>query len=212
MQTATNIRFVYFDLGNVLVAFDPQLACANVARCLGVTIEQAENAIYRSGLQTRFEHGEISADQYVAFLRQQIDSADASPPTSDVLDAVSEMFWPIESMPPLLQQVRAKRLPVGVLSNTCSAHWDWIIRQSYPVLEGEFAVTILSYEVGSMKPDAAIYRAAELAANVPAGQILLLDDKRENVQAARSRGWQAEQCTGGASVGTALRKHGVIAD
>ncbi len=212
---SNRIEFVYFDLGNVLVRFDPDLACANVARRFGVTVEAAEKAIHGSGLQSRFERGEITGTQYAEFVLQHLDRVSAGlsrPSTAQLLDAVSEMFFPIESMRDTLSEVRRGGARVGVLSNTCSAHWEWILRQSYAVLEGEFAATILSYEVASMKPDALIYQAAETAANLPGARILFLDDKRENVDAARRRGWQAEQCFGGEQAESALQLHGVIGD
>ena len=204
------IQFVYFDLGNVLVAFDPHFACANIASLFEVDAVAAEDVIYTSGLQTRFEHGQVSGEEYADFIRSRLDRNGRRIPTGEVLDAVSAMFQPIVSMGDLMRRVRASGIPIGVLSNTCIAHWQWILRQSYPMLEIEFEATILSYEVGSMKPDAAIYRAAEQAADVAPHQILFLDDKAENVEAARARGWKSEQCYGGVPAQAALRKHGVI--
>jgi HAD superfamily hydrolase (TIGR01509 family) len=75
---------------------------------------------------------------------------------------------------------------------------------------GPWDAVVLSFQVNSMKPDDQIYRAAELVASVPADRILFLDDKAENVQAAKMRGWQAEQCLGGEQAAQALAKHDVL--
>ena len=101
------------------------------------------------------------------------------------------MFDPIESMAPLVSQTRAKAGQIGVLSNTCRAHWQWVRRQGWEVSQLEFDCEILSFEVGSMKPDPLIYEAAQQAADVPPECILFLDDRAENINAARSHGWQA---------------------
>ena len=47
------IEFVYFDLGNMLVAFDPEISCRNVADLVGVSIDDARRVIYESGLQPK---------------------------------------------------------------------------------------------------------------------------------------------------------------
>ena len=63
-------------------------------------------------------------------------------------------------------------------------------------MQEAYRETILSFEVGSMKPKKRIYRVAERYAEVPRERILFLDDKLENVEAAKQRGWQAVHCIG----------------
>ena len=205
-----DVAFVYFDLGNVLLSFDPAIACRNLAERFSMTVSQARSAVYESGLQDRFEHGQVSGEQFAESVRQQLGQSASAMPTAAILDAISDMFTPIESMRTVLNGVRDRGLPVGLLSNTCKAHWDWIQRQRYTVMDFEFDVTILSYEIGAMKPDAAIYDAAERAAGVPAERILFLDDREENVAAASRRGWQAAQAVGGEPSEVVLRAHRLI--
>lgn len=57
------------------------------------------------------------------------------------------------------------------------------------LLDGFF----FSCEVGAAKPDEAFFAAVVEALDVPAGQILFIDDLAANVDAARVRGLQAEQ-------------------
>ena len=205
-----DIEFVYFDLGNVLLAFDPELACRNIARIAGVTEARARDAVYHSGLQDRFEHGEVDGNQYAEAVRDQLGKSKAEVDSSAILDAVSDMFTPIESMGAVMREVRRNGYRVGLLSNTCHAHWDWIQRQQYAVMDFDFEVTILSFEVGSMKPDEAIYVAAEQAAGVQGTQILFLDDKEENVAAASARRWKAARCLGGEQAVRALQEFRIL--
>lgn len=204
------IEFVYFDLGNVLVSFDPAIACRNVADRFGVTSEQAEAAVYRSGLEERFERGEVTPDQFSTEIRRQLGRDETAMPTDQLLDAVSDMFTPIDSMRGIVDSVRAKGYRIGLLSNTCHAHWDWIERQPYFVNEICFDVMILSFQLRTAKPDAEIYRCAEQQAELPGERLLFLDDRPENVAAAQERGWKAVQCLGGHSAASALRELGVI--
>ena len=211
------IEFVYFDLGNVLWTFEESLACNNVADLLGRPSQAVRAAIYDTDLQTKFEHGKISAGGFVKTLKAEL-GVDTSIADPMILDASSNMFEPIESMVPVLRSVRDSGTKLGLLSNTCHSHWDWLQRQSHDLMTGRFDAIVLSFEVNSMKPDDQIYRAAELACGVDAPKILFLDDRAENVQAALRRGWQAVQCTGKATVDgkegelaiDALRRYQVI--
>ena len=191
------IEFVYFDLGNILVSFDPARACQNVAGLFQITNQKAQELVYDSGLETKLELGELTGDQFFKLLCESLDRNEREYQKQDVLDAISDMFTPIDSMVQVIQRTREHVDRIGVLSNTCAAHWSWIRRQPWPIAQVDYDVKILSYEVGAMKPDPRIYEAAEQSARTPAGNILFIDDKQENIDAARKRGWQAEQCLGG---------------
>lgn len=207
-QENVRIKFVYFDLGNVLLSFDADLACRNLAELLSVSVDEAKRVVYESGLQNRFESGEVSGEQFAREVCRLL----ARKPVPDVAvhHAVSDMFDPIPSMRDVLDRVRQAGRGVGLLSNTCQAHWDWIVRQNYSVTTFDFDATILSFEVGSMKPSSLIYEVAERAAAVAAEQILFLDDREENVQGAHLRGWQAAQCFGGEQSVQMLNRAGVL--
>jgi HAD superfamily hydrolase (TIGR01509 family) len=200
------IEFVYFDLGNVLVSFDPAIACRNLAQRIDVPIEKAREAIYDSGLQTRYESGALTSRNYAECARELLGLDEQRLPTDDLLDAISDMFTPINSMVETVEMARQRAGRIGVLSNTCVAHWRWVRRQPWSVSLIDYDVRILSYEVMAMKPDPKIYEAAELAARVRPERILFIDDKLENVVAARQRGWNAEQCFGGEAARSVIKQ------
>ncbi|MCM2371013.1 HAD family hydrolase [Aporhodopirellula aestuarii] len=219
------IRFVYFDLGNVLVAFDRQLACQNVANLFAGDVEHVDEFLHIHGLQNELECGRISEQEFAATVRAKMLAAASDENLSAtiaqiadqaILTAISDMFSPIESMRELLRSIRQSGIPVGILSNTCNAHWSWVHSQSYPVLEGPFDVCVVSHEVGAMKPDRLIYETATRRvsefANVVPEEILFLDDKEENVLAARDHGWRAEVCFGGEEAEQVLLDYGVLAN
>lgn len=191
------IEFVYFDLGNVLVSFDPNIACNNLVERFDVGTDQAWQAIYQSGAQSQFEHGQLSGEEYAEQIRRVIGTDAEQMPTAGLLNAVSDMFAPIDVMADVLNRVRANGFGVGLLSNTCQAHWDWIRGQPYLMNQFSFDATILSFEQGAMKPQVAIYEAAEKKSDVPSQRLLFLDDKQENVDAAIARYWCADRCFGG---------------
>lgn len=179
-------RFVYFDLGNVLVTFDHRIAGENLARISGRSIQLVMNELFSKDLQTRYETGLVSDSDYVAEVNAYLD---CDLPVDLVLDAISDMFQPNWLIIEALDMVVQASVPFGILSNTCNAHWQWLQQKSWPMLGYSFAATILSYEVQSMKPDAKIYAACEQACGLESTQIFFTDDRAENIDAAQSRGW-----------------------
>jgi putative hydrolase of the HAD superfamily len=215
----TPIRFVYFDLGNVLVAFDRNIACRNVAKLFAGDPAWVDEILHTGGLQNDLESGRVSEAEFADRLRVRMATyagkeALLSPSDADLLHAISDMFTPIDSMRSVLQNVRSQGIRIGILSNTCNAHWSWVQSQAYGVLEGPFDICVVSHEVRCMKPDRFIYETAtEHAARISNAlpeQILFLDDREENVLAAREHGWQAEVCLGGAAAEQVLINYNVL--
>ena len=206
------IRFVYFDLGNVLIAFDRERTNAAVGRLFNVEPAVADAAVHGSGRLDAMESGELTGERFADQIRDELGGHGID--TQTLLDAVCDMFTPVAAMDGVVAEVRQCVGAVGILSNTCAAHWDWIGRMAYPVMDTSFDVTVTSYQVGCMKPGEAIYQAAEDAAleynHAAAGELLFLDDRPENVEAAVARGWNAECCLGGPDAIAALRRHAVL--
>ncbi len=205
-----SVRFVYFDLGNVLATFDVQRACRNLQRRWAVDPEQVFAKIWTSGLQDRFEHGELSAEQFAEAARAALGLDQQHAPTAELLDLLSDMFDPIHEMVEIVDAVRNAGTALGILSNTCQAHWQWLLRQRYAAIHGPFHSVILSYEHGAMKPHQSLYRIAEDRTGVVPEAILFFDDRLENVAAAINSGWQAHRFTDAKTAREVLRWKGVL--
>jgi len=106
-----------------------------------------------------------------------------------MLHAAADMFIPNPHILPVLERIRDMGIPMGLLSNTCEAHWNWICELDFPQLRGWFAPIILSYEVRSMKPDAHIYSEAQRRSGHDAPGIFSPTDRAENVEAGKKAGW-----------------------
>ena len=205
----SDIEFVFFDLGNILFSFDPNRACGNVASKLSLEASDVYAAVYGSGLQADFESGHIRQGVFLQKLRGSLEIAEEQLSDTDLLDALSDMFEPIDTMLEVLGKLRMQGVPIGVLSNTCRSHWSWISRMSAGSYLKQLDAYVLSFEVGAIKPDSAIYDAAEQAAEVAVESILFLDDRQENIDAASARGWRAHCCVGGVDAKLILAGYGL---
>lgn len=179
-------RFVYFDLGNVLVTFEHETAVQQLAAVAHKPADLVRSVVFESGLQDRYETGLLSSSEYVERINASLETQLAP---EQVLEAVSAIFSPNHSIIAALEKLYDADVPMGVLSNTCEAHWKWILDQGWPMPGTWFQVEVLSYQVQSMKPETLIYQVCEEKAPCEPGNIFFTDDRQENIAAAKARGW-----------------------
>ena len=63
------------------------------------------------------------------------------------------------------------------------------IRERFPFYS-QFDNYVLSYEEGGMKPDEPIYEVVEQRTGKSGAAILYIDDRLENIETGKGRGWQ----------------------
>jgi FMN phosphatase YigB (HAD superfamily) len=115
-------RFLYFDLGNVLLNFDHRLACRQMAEVSGVDPERVWQFVFETDLELRYEAGEITTDQfYETFCRE----TGTRPDRAALIDAAAAIFELNLSIVPLVTQLAAAGHRMGVLSNTNEIHWEY---------------------------------------------------------------------------------------
>lgn len=198
--------FIYFDLGNVLFAFDRDRAFRQMAAVCDADPEVVRRCVMDEGLQHDLEHGLIDwAGFHDAFSRRT-----GTTSAADALAlAASDMFTLRHDMLPVIAALTRAGVPMGILSNTCGPHWDHLVAGRYAILPGRFAPIVLSHEVRSLKPAAPIYAEAVRRAGVPAAAIFFCDDRPENVAGAVAAGWDAVLFTTAAGLVDDLARRGV---
>lgn len=199
-------RFLYFDLGNVLLHFDHHLACRQMAEVAGVPAEMVWDVVFAGDLELRYEAGEIGDREfYEIFCRR----TETRPDYDALLLAGSQIFTPNVSIFPVVAGLVSAGCRLGILSNTCPGHWSYCAGGQYALLEWGFEVFALSYELGACKPSPKIYQgAAELAGESP-GDIFFVDDVAGHVAGARQAGFDAVQYTTTSKLVDDLRRRGV---
>jgi putative hydrolase of the HAD superfamily len=182
-------KFFYFDLGNVLLFFDHDLAFRRMAKSADVSSKQMRQAVMDTELQIHYETGHISGVEFIDRIGEHLGR---TLDHSSMLQAAADMFIANTHILPVLERVRSMKIPMGLLSNTCEAHWNWILEMRYPQVIDWFSPVILSYEAKSMKPDHGIYQIAEQQSGYSPNELFFTDDREDNIAAACARGWQAE--------------------
>ena len=182
----TERRWVIFDLGKVLLDFDFAIAAKELARYSPQEEEQILESINQSPLLHTFERGDWSEAQFFEKLSVEC-RLEAS--LEELKKGFAEIFTPVPSMVGFMESLKERGIPVMVFSNTNVTAVDYI-RAAFPFFE-RFDAYCLSYEHGCMKPDTTLYDVAQLMTRCRPGNPLFLDDRAENVHAARQMGWHA---------------------
>ena len=185
-----DIEFVYFDLGNVLLFFDHQRACRQMAEISGAAHDRILSRVFQGELQIAYETGDVDCERFEEMFREACEpSSEYS--LAELKRAASDIFVPNEAGFTAAQKVADAGVRRGILSNTCPAHWEFVMEQEYGPRLAEFEIHALSYQLRSMKPAEPIYRRAAELARTPPERILFLDDRPENVEAAQRVGYRA---------------------
>lgn len=201
----SSTKFIYFDLGNVILTFDHSIAFRSVSALSGVSAQKVEQALFGTDLQQRYETGLVDCTQ---FHQEFCQLTDSKPPVDGLLVAISDIFSVNRAIVPVLTQLKVRGFPMGILSNTCDAHWQFVF-QRHSILRALFQPLVLSYEEQSMKPDSKIYEAAIKKANVPPEQIFFTDDRQENIDGAIAAGMDAVLFEGVPELVTELGSRGI---
>ncbi len=188
-------------MGGVLVELGP------LQDFLGVSISAEEfwPRWLASPTVRAFERGECSVEEFGVGLVAELDLS-LSP------DDVVERFgrFPRGLFPGAAELVRAvpDAVVTGVLSNTNALHWDHQIDGE--IVRNLFDRCYLSYRLGLVKPDAAIFEAVLADLDRPAAEVLFVDDNQVNVDGAAGVGIRAHLARGVDDARRVLVDHGVV--
>lgn len=204
MPGQSSITTIFFDIGGVLLEVNEQGGMGEIARLTGLAPDWLGSRMAGENLYA-LERGQITLRDYHA---AAFKDAGADPPiTYDRF----EQFWtgllleptPVADLLPALR----RQARVWFLTNSNHVHMDYL-KENYPFMSLADCV-ISSHEVGHRKPDREIFRLALHRAGTDAEQALFVDDKPENVAAARQLRIHAHHYTGLPGLVGFLGEHGL---
>jgi glucose-1-phosphatase len=198
-------RFIYFDLGKVLLDFSLEQLCRQMGEACGLDAGRVKEIVFAGGLQSQYEIGQLSSRQfYDAFCRD----SRTSPAYEALSRAGNEIFTLNYPMLPLVAHLNAAGYRLGILSNTCEGHWEYCLRR-FSILRESFTVYALSYQLGVCKPAVEIFQRAAALAGIRPEEIFYIDDIAGHVEGARAAGFGAVLYTSAAQAAKDLRHRGV---
>ena len=191
-----------FDLGGVLVDWDPRYLMAGVIEDperLEWFLAHVCSAEFTAGVDRGQPFAEAVARRSARF-----------PAWATEIETYARR-WPemvrgaLAGTEELLRDLHAAGAPLTALSNW-PADTFWVARERFGVLE-VFSDVVVSGFVGLAKPDPEIYRLALSRSGLRAPDCAFVDDRAENVDAAVALGIEGIRFTDAA----ALRRHPTVA-
>ena len=200
----TRVRAVVFDIGNVLLHWQPE---AFYDRMIG------PDARRRLFAEVDLEGMNLSIDAGLPFRATVQETATRHPAWAEAIlwwhDNWHQMATPaIPHSVRLLHALRARGVPVFALSNFGTDSFA-LAQTLYPFLT-EFDRTYISGHLRLLKPDPAIYAVVEGDCGLPPETLLFTDDKPANIAAALARGWQGHLFEGPAGLADRLVAEGLL--
>ena len=199
-------KFLYFDLGKVLVDFSVERMLEQMAAVAGISARAGAGGGVRPAPAWERETGRSSIRRFwpEALCRGHGDPArpgtvdgrrgrNLGPNRRPCCRCVSpwpgrlSAGYPLEHLPDSL----------GLLS------------RHYRLLHDLFPVHALSFRIGAAKPEAAIFQAAAELAGCRAEEIFFVNDLPGHVTAVRAAGFDAVQFVGPEPLADALRRRGI---
>ena len=186
------IGAVIFDVGDVLYHWNPRILYERL-----IPDDRALDAFLRDVVSRdwHFQHdaGRSFADTSAPLIARYPEHADLIRLWGErFIDSVGPA---VDGMPQLVDDLAARGVPIYGLTNFSAEFWP-PFRAREATLFAPFRDILVSGEEKLTKPDPAIYRLALARFGLLADETLFVDDRPENVAAARAEGICSHLFTG----------------
>lgn len=203
-QTAAP-KAVVFDVGNVLFHWDLALLFDKVIA------EPVRRDHFLTQVLTLETHTRHDAGEDIDVLVGELQAA--WPDYAAELSAYRNRFnesigGPVAGVHELIARLADKGVPLFALTNFGTFFWDGFYPDQ-PIFD-HFADIVVSGREKLAKPDPAIYRLSEERFGHGPGELLFIDDRDENIAAARARGWHGHVFADAAALERDLIAHGLL--
>ncbi len=177
-------KAVVFDLGKVLLEFDFQIFARNLSAQSEMSADDIMEKVVGSDVLVEYEYGRTSSED---FYRQVKELSGYTGDYGNFENLFGEIFTEIPEMVALQRQLRGSGIPCYIFSNTNEIAIR-IVRRQFEFF-ANFDGYVYSYEHLAMKPEASLYKVVEEVVGKTGQDLVFIDDKGENIQAAKEQGW-----------------------
>lgn len=199
-------RAVLWDVGNVIVRWDPRALYAKIFR------EPAELDRFLSHVCTLDWH--VEHDRGVSFADNAAPLIDRFPEHAEHIRAWDERFdemlsGPIPETAAVIEALAGRDVPQFALTNMPQSKWP-IVQAISPAHFGYFRDAVVSGDEGVIKPAARIYEIVLERTGLSAYDLLFVDDSEANIAAARDMGFHTHHFTEPGALRDAVASHGLL--
>ena len=201
----TPVQAVVFDVGRVLIEWDLRLLFAKLIED-GDELDWFLAEVVTEQWHHQHDEGRALADMVPERQAQYPDHA-------ELIDAYRHRFLetipgPVAGMHEIVRRLAKADVPLYGLTNFGAEFWAQF-RPTEPLFD-LFDDVVVSGRESCAKPEARIYEIAERRFAYPPAGLLFIDDKAENIAAAKARGWQGHVFTDAATLERDLVSRGLL--
>ena len=181
------IQVILFDIGGVFFKWKDRWLFSNVADRFGLSEQRLAEECKKELSNLRL--GKISEQEMWQRVGRRINSKELSNSKDSLIhDFFKAKINVDDSIFESIKQLKKKNIKMGILSNTAL-----VMHSAVEELTDMscFDYLFLSYEIGMEKPDKAVFEHVTKKIPNPKEEILLVDDRLSNVNAAKNFGIKA---------------------
>jgi len=204
MRKISRYPIIVFDLGNTLIKFDHNIAAKKVKDLSKESHDAIYQAFFDSPYTRAFEKGEVLSGEFYAGIKEHLGLEVGY---DEFVYIWNNIFWEDEVSCGIARRLKANGYTLFLLSNVNKLHFEFIERK-FNILH-IFDELILSYVVGSMKPEKAIFDEVIKKAGGDKSSVLYIDDREDLIKAARALGIDSIKFEGGEKLEIELKARGL---
>ena len=176
------IRNIIFDIGNVLLDFNPEMYVKS--KINEEKVEEIYKCIFQSDEWPMLDRGIISEEEAkINIINRNIENEEL---INLVFENWYDILTPIKSSVEVLKQLKQNGYKVYYLSNFHLAAFEYVVKKHdfFEVFDGG----VVSYKENLLKPEKEIYKKIVDRYHLEPSQTVFVDDMKENVKAAMKSG------------------------
>ncbi len=208
MKTQTKYKNIIFDLGNVLTSTEKH-CLDQIEKIFGNKFERSKQIVQSQtykDLTKKLHAGFMTIEEFVSLA-----CFDCKEEFTTLFANHHKYISYLEKGIAILDEVKSKQYKTYILSNVHKEIWEKGLEdiRSKDLL-GKFDGIIASFQVNAAKPDSEIYQILLNKYSLKPEECLFIDDKEENIVAAKRLGIDGIVCDDHDKVMQELKRLGVL--
>ncbi len=197
------VKVIVFDLGQVLIKFDLELALRRLLEVCNASFEDVATFFTLSDAERLFTEGKISGREFYDKVKSRFNITVDFAEFCVKYNTIFEIDKEVED---IIVELK-KNYRIATLSNTNEIHFDYIM-ETYPVMK-LFDEYVVSFREKCQKPHYEIFQKALTRLGVAPTNVVFIDDNEANVIAAGQIGIRSIHYESPHELVEKLRKYGV---